>query len=129
MTRGTVTKKEEETVEGMVWAIVLLVELGTPQVAALKAELESASIIVLVEGSMLRASQLVADQEPHVVVAPSSLPVERRQVLTDAAKDVGLEVMLVDAKTDTSAIVHDVRAAMARVAVKRASLKDRKSVV
>ena len=123
MTRGTVTKKEEETVEGMVWAIVLLVELGTPQVAALKAELESASIIVLVEGSMLRASQLVADQEPHVVVAPSSLPVERRQVLTDAAKDVGLEVMLVDAKTDTSAIVHDVRAAMARVAVKRASLK------
>ena len=117
------TKKEEETIEGMVWAIVLLVELGAPQVASLKAELESASIIVLVEGSMLRASQLVADQKPHVVVAPSSLPVERTQVLRDAAKDVGLEVMLVDGKADTSAIVHDVRAAVARVAVKRASLK------
>lgn len=117
------TKKDEETVEGMVWAIVLLVELGAPQVAALKAELESASIIVLVEGSMLRASQLVADQKPHVVVAPSSLPVERTQVLRDAAKDVGLEVMLVDAKADTNHVVHDVRAAVARVAVKRASLK------
>lgn len=117
------TKKEEETVEGMVWAIVLLVELGAPQVAALRTELESASIIVLVEGSMLRAAQLVADQKPHVVVAPSSLPAERTQVLRDSAKDVGLEVMLVDAKADVSATVHDVRAAVARVAVKRASTK------
>lgn len=117
------TTKEEETVEGMVWAIVLLVELGGPQIAALRAELESASIVVLVEGSMLRAAQLVAEQKPHVVVAPSSLPVERTQVLRDAAKDVGLEVMLVDAKGETSGIVHDVRAAVARVAVKRASAK------
>lgn len=117
------TKKEEETVEGMVWAIVLLVELSAPQVAALRTELESASLIVLAEGSMLRASQLVADQKPHVVVAPSSLPAERTQVLRDAAKDVGLEVMLVDAKGETSTIVHDVRAAVARVAAKRASAK------
>ena len=115
------TKKEEETVEGMVWAIVLLVELGAPQVASLRAELESASVIVLVEGSMLRAAQLVAAQRPHVVVAPSSLPLERTQVLRDSAKEVGLEVMLVDAKADTSAVVHDVLAAVARVAVKRAS--------
>jgi hypothetical protein len=118
-----VTKKEEETVDGMAWAIVLLVELGAPRIAALRAELESASIIVLVEGSMLRASQLVSEQKPHVVLAPSSLPVERTQVLRDAAKDVGLEVMLVDGKADTDAVVHDVRAAVARVAVKRASEK------
>lgn len=118
------TKTEQETVEGMVWAIVLLVELGAPQNAALRTELESASIIVLVEGSMLRASQLVAEQKPHVVLAPSSLPAERTQVLRDAARDVGLEVMLIDAKAlDTSAIVHDVRAAVARVAVKRAAAK------
>lgn len=115
------TKKEEETVEGMVWAIVLLVELGAPQVASLKAELESASIIVLVEGSMLRASQLVADQKPHVVVAPSSLPVERTQVLRDAAKDIGLEVMLVNAASNADSLVHDVRAAVARVSARRAA--------
>ena len=117
------TKKEEATVEGMVWAVVLLVELGAPQVAALRAELESASLVVLVEGSMLRAAQLVAEQKPHVVIAPSSLPAERTQVLRDAAKDVGLEVMLVDGKGDTNSIVHDVRAAVARVAVKRAAKK------
>jgi hypothetical protein len=121
----SVSKKEEETVEGMVWAVVLLVELGTPLVAALRAQLESASLVVLVEGSMLRAAQLVAEQKPHVVVAPSSLPPERTQVLRDSAKDVGLEVMLVDAKGDPNAIVHDVRAAVARVAVKRAAEKSR----
>jgi hypothetical protein len=108
----------------MVWAIVLLVELNAPLIAALKADLESASIIVLVEGSMLRASQLVAEQRPHVVIAPLSLPAERTQVLRDAAKEIGLEVMLIDTKAaDTSAIVHDVRAAVARVAAKRASAK------
>lgn len=124
-----VTKQDDErveTVEGMVWAIVLLVELGAPQVAALKSQLESASIIVLVEGSMLRAAQLVAEQKPHVVVVPSSLPVERTQVLRDSAKDVGLEVMLVDAKADTDSVVHDVRAAVARVAVKRVTGKTSK---
>ncbi|MDB5220121.1 MAG: hypothetical protein JWO86_8048 [Myxococcaceae bacterium] len=115
--------KDAETVEGMVWAIVLLVELNAPQIAALKAQLESASIIVLVEGSMLRASQLVADQKPHVVVAPSSLPVERTQVLRDAAKEIGLEVMLVAANTDTSSIVHDVRAAVARVSARRKGVR------
>ena len=113
------TKKDEETVEGVVWAIVLHVELSAPQITALRGQLESASIIVLAEGSMLRAAQLVAEQKPHVVVAPSSLPAERTQVLRDAAKDVGLEVMLVDSKGDNDAIVHDVRAAVARVALKR----------
>jgi hypothetical protein len=115
--------KDSETVEGMVWAIVLLVELSAPQNAALRAQLESASIIVLVEGSMLRASQLVADQKPHVVVAPSSLPVERTQVLRDAAKEIGLEVMLVAAGADTNSIVHDVRAAVARVSARREGLR------
>ncbi|MDB4937103.1 MAG: hypothetical protein JWP87_4075 [Labilithrix sp.] len=113
------TTKDSETVEGMVWAVVLLVELGAPQVAALRAGLESASIVVLVEGSMLRASQLVAEQRPHVVVAPASLPAERTHVLRDAAKDVGLEVMLVGATANTDSIVHDVRAAVARVSAKR----------
>lgn len=113
--------KDNETVEGMVWAVVVLVELTAPQNAALRKQLESASIIVLVEGSMLRASQIVSEQKPHVVVAPSSLPAERTQVLRDAAKDIGLEVMLVDGKADADSIVHDVRAAVARVSTRRAS--------
>jgi hypothetical protein len=113
------TSKDSETVEGMVWAVVLLVELGAPQIAALTAGLESASIIVLVEGSMLRAAQLVAEQKPHVIVAPSSLPAERTHVLRDAAKDVGLEVMLVGANANADSIVHDVRAAIARVSARR----------
>ena len=111
--------KDNETVEGMVWAIVLFVELNAPQIAALRAKLESASIIVLVEGSMLRAAQLVAEQRPHVVVAPSSLPLERTQVLRDAAKEIGLEVMLVAATANTDSVVHDVRAAVARVSARR----------
>jgi hypothetical protein len=113
--------KDNETIEGMVWAIVLLVELPAPQNAALRAQLESASIIVLVEGSMLRASQIVAEQKPHVVVAPSSLPAERTQVLRDAAKDIGLEVKLVDASADADSLVHDVRAAVARISARRAA--------
>jgi DNA-binding NtrC family response regulator len=116
-------KKDNETVEGMVWAIVLLVELTAPQIAALRAKLESASIIVLVEGSMLRAAQLVAEQKPHVVVAPSSLPLERTQVLRDAAKEIGLEVMLVGANANADSIVHDVRAAVARVSTRRAGTR------
>jgi DNA-binding NtrC family response regulator len=115
--------KDSETVEGMVWAIVLLVELTAPQNAALRAQLESASIIVLVEGSMLRAAQLVAEQKPHVVVAPSSLPQERTQVLRDAAKEIGLEVMLVAATANANSIVHDVRAAVARVSSRREGLR------
>jgi CheY-like chemotaxis protein len=115
--------KDNETVEGMVWAVVLLVELTAPQIAALRRQLESASIIVLVEGSMLRASQLVAEQRPHVVVAPASLPVERTQVLRDAAKDIGLEVMLVAANANADSIVHDVRAAVARVSLRRAGAR------
>ena len=116
--------EESETVEGTVWPMVVLVELGTSQIAALRAELESASMIVLIEGSMLRAAQLIAEQRPHAVVAPSSLPVERTQVMRDAAKEIGIEVVLVGSGSsapEIGAILHDVRAAVARVTAKRAS--------
>lgn len=108
-----------ETVEGMVWPIVVLVELAVAQVDALSRELESASIIVLVEGSMLRASQMVKEQKPHVVVAPSSLPIERTQVLRDAARDLGIEVILVSATAAPEIVVDDVRAAVTRVVKQR----------
>lgn len=114
-------RTEPETVEGTSWAIVLLVELTAPQAAALTKELEAASIIVLAEGSMLRAANLVAAQRPHVVVAPSSLPLERTQVLRDAAREVGIDVMLVAANADSSAFAKDVRDAVAKAARKRPS--------
>lgn len=109
------TRTEPETVEGVSWAIVVLVELGVPQAKALTRELESAQIIVLVEGSMLRAAMLVTEQRPHLMVLPASLPLERTQVLRDTAKETGTEVMLVDANGDTGEIVEDARAAVARV--------------
>jgi capsular polysaccharide biosynthesis protein len=108
-------RTEPETVEGVSWAIVVLVELAATQAREVTRALESAQIIVLSEGSMLRAAVLVTAQRPHVVVAPSSLPLERTQVLRDTAKETGTEVMLVDAHGDTAEIVMDVRAAVARV--------------
>lgn len=111
-------RNEPETVEGVSWAMVVLVELAAPQIAALTKELESSSIIVVAEGSMLRAANLVVAQRPHVVVAPSSLPVERTQVLRDAAREVGIQVMLIAASADTLAVANDVREAIAKVTKK-----------
>ena len=85
-----------ETVEGMVWPIVLLVE-----------------------GSMLRASQMVKEQKPHVVVAPSSLPVERTQVLRDATRELGIDLLLISANAEPQLVVEDVRAAVARISKTR----------
>ena len=93
---------DSETVEGMSWPIVLLVELGAPQVEALTRELESSSIIVLVESSMLRGANQVRDQRPHVVVAPASLPPERMQLLQDVAREIGIDVLRVAANASTT---------------------------
>ena len=112
-------RMEHETVEGMVWPIVLLVELTPTQVDALSRELESAAIIVLVEGSMLRASQIVKEQRPHIVVAPSALPIERTQVMRDAARELGIEVLLVSATAAPEIVFDDVREAVARVTKSR----------
>jgi hypothetical protein len=110
---------ENETVEGMSWPIVLLVELGAPQVEALTRELESSSCIVLVESSMLRAANQVRAQRPHVVVAPSSLPAERMQLLHDVAREVGTEVLRVAATAAPKAVVADVREVVARISKSR----------
>jgi hypothetical protein len=112
---------EPRTEEGMAWPIVLLVELAVPQIEALTRALESASIIVLVEGSMLRAAQIVKEQKPYIVVAPSSLPAERTQVLRDAARELGIDVLLVTPKMLPELIVIDVRDAVTRLARTRNS--------
>lgn len=109
-----IERNERETLEGTSWAIVLLVELTAPKIAALTKELEAASIIVLSEGSMLRAANLVAAQRPHVVIAPSSLPAERTHVLRDAAREVGTQVMLIAANAEPCDVVKNVREAVAK---------------
>lgn len=103
------------TVEGMAWPIVVLVELVAAQAEKLTRALESSSMIVLVEGSMLRASQIVKEQKAHVVVAPSSLPAERTHVLRDAARELGIDVLLITAQASPELVVDDVRDCVARV--------------
>jgi hypothetical protein len=44
-------------------------------------------------------------------------------VLREAAKEIGLEVMLVAATANTDSIVHDVRAAVARVSARRQGVR------
>jgi hypothetical protein len=112
---------DSETVEGMSWPIVLLVELGAPQVEALTLELESSSIIVLVETSMLRAANQVRAQRPHVVVAPASLPAERIQLLHDVAREIGIDVHRITATAAPAAVVADVRAAVSKISKSRPS--------
>ena len=103
-------RKEPETVEGMAWPMVLLVELPPGQVDTLTKQLEGASTIVLVEGSMLRAAQQVRAQRPDVVVAPAALEGSNRtQVLVDAANEIGIEVMFVPADTPPHVVVAHVR--------------------
>lgn len=110
---------DSETVEGMSWPIVLLVELGAPQVEALTRALESSSIIVLVESSMLRAANQVRAQRPHVVVAPASLPMERMQLLHDVSREVGIDVLRITAKAEPATVVDDVRAAVSKISKSR----------
>lgn len=117
--------EEHATVEGMSWPIVLLVELSATVVADLTRELESASIIVLVEGSMLRAANTATTQKPRVVVAPASIPTERMQVLHDAVRGIGIEVMRVAATASIDAIVADVRAAVQRASTSNVPTKRR----
>jgi hypothetical protein len=109
--------RDNETVEGMVWPIVLLVELPPGQTDTLTKQLQGASAIVLVEGSMLRAAQQVRSQRPDVVVAPAALETSgRTQVLRDAAREIGIEVMFVPAGTP-----HDVIVAHVMEELRRAS--------
>jgi hypothetical protein len=116
-------EEPHETVEGISWPIVVLVELAVPQVESLRRALENASIIVLVEGSMLRASQIVKEERPHLVMAPASLPSERTQVLRDAAREAGIELMLLSAKADPAFVVEDVHEAIARSKANREAHK------
>jgi hypothetical protein len=81
------------TVEGTSWPIVLFVELIGARAKEWSRTLEEANIIVLSEGSILRAAFVVTSERPSVVLLPGTLPVERTQVVRDAAKDIGAEIL------------------------------------
>ncbi|MBS2011652.1 MAG: hypothetical protein JST00_01965 [Deltaproteobacteria bacterium] len=81
------------TVEGTSWPIVLFVELIGARAKEWSRALEEANIIVLSEGSILRAAFVVTNERPSAVLLPATLPVERTQVVRDAARDVGAEIL------------------------------------
>ncbi len=107
------------TTEGTSWPIVLFVELIGPRAKEWSRVLEEANIIVLAEGSILRAAFVVTSEKPHVVLLPGTLPAERTQVVRDAARDIGAELLtLVPTQTsgEVKALVED---AIARVRAQR----------
>jgi len=81
------------TVEGTTWPIVLFVELIGARAKEWARALEEANIIVLNEGSILRAAFVVTSEKPSVVLLPGTLPVERTQVVRDAARDIGSAIV------------------------------------
>jgi len=83
------------TVEGLSWPIVLMAELVGERADAWRKALEEAQMIVLSEGSILRAAVVVAQEKPMVVLVASNMPVDRTRAVRDAARDVDAELLVV----------------------------------
>lgn len=98
---------------------MLLVELAGKEIEALTRALQEDDVLVLTEGSMLRASMHVAAHRPHVVIAPASLPVERTQTLRDAARESATELVLVGKVNDLGMVRTQVADAIARSLARR----------
>jgi hypothetical protein len=118
-----VAHEEEKTLDGMEWPIVLLVELAGKEIDALTLALQEGNVLVLAEGSMLRAVMHVTAHRPHVVVAPASLPAERTQTLRDAAHETGTELVLAGSHAATATIHTQITEALARALTRRAARK------
>lgn len=90
------------TVEGLSWPIVLMAELVGERAEAWRKNLEEANMIVLAEGSLLRAAVVVAAERPMVVLVASNIPAERTRAVRDAARDCDAELLAVpmDAPAD-----------------------------
>ncbi|MBX3186817.1 MAG: hypothetical protein KF819_07375 [Labilithrix sp.] len=110
------------TVEGTSWPIVLFVELLGERAKAWSRALEEANIIVLSEASILRAAFVVTSERPHVVLVASSLPSERTQVVRDAARDIGAEVLSLAPDLAPSAVRSLVEKSLATVLAVRKSV-------
>jgi hypothetical protein len=113
-------EEEQKTLDGMEWPIVLLVELAGKEIEALTRALQDENVLVLTEGSMLRAAMHVTAHKPHVVVAPASLPAERTQTLRDAARDSAIELVLAANAADTATLKTQIAEALARAVARRA---------
>ena len=83
------------TVEGLSWPIVLMAELVGPVADTWRKALEEANMIVLAEGSVLRAANVVREEQPMVVLVASNMPVDRTRAVRDAARDTGAELLVV----------------------------------
>lgn len=83
------------TVEGLSWPIVLMAELVGERAESWRKALEEASMIVLAEGSLLRATNVIREERPMVVLVAANIPAERTRAVRDAARDVEAELLVV----------------------------------
>lgn len=83
------------TVEGLSWPIVLMAELVGERADAWRKALEEANMIVLSEGSLLRAAVVIASERPMVVLVASNIPAERTRAARDAARDADADLLVV----------------------------------
>lgn len=107
------------TVEGLSWPIVLMAEVVGDRADAWRKALEEANMIVLSEGSLLRASVVVQSERPMVVLVASNIPVERTRAVRDAARDVGAELLVVPMDAPPSEVKLLVERRVAAVKAKR----------
>lgn len=83
------------TVEGLSWPIVLMAEMVGPIADGWRKALEEANMIVLAEGSLLRAANVVREERPMVVLVASNIPAERTRAVRDAARDTEAELLVI----------------------------------
>jgi hypothetical protein len=111
------------TVEGTSWPIVLFVELLGERAKAWARALEEANIIVLTEASILRAAIVVRSERPHVVIVAASLPSEHTQVVRDAAREIGADLLLLAPDVPASTVKSLVEKSLSTVLANRKSVR------
>lgn len=107
------------TVEGLSWPIVLMAEVVGGRADAWRRALEEAQMIVLSEGSLLRAAVVVQQERPMVVLVASNIPAERTAAVRESARDVGAELLIVPMDAPPSEVKLLVERRIAAVRVKR----------
>lgn len=107
------------TVEGLSWPIVLMAELVGERADAWRRALEEANMIVLAEGSLLRATVVVREERPMVVLVTSNMPAERTRAVRDAARDVDAELLVVPMDAPPSEVKMLVERRVSAVKAKR----------
>jgi hypothetical protein len=107
------------TVEGLSWPIVLMAELVGERADAWRKALEEAQMIVLAEGSLLRAAVVVQQERPMVVLVTSNIPAERTAAVRESARDVGAALLVVPMDAPPEEVKMLVERRIAAVKLKR----------